>query len=141
MRSEKSTVERSKFSERLLSSLTRLGYKPKVTELTIIFNSLSGEAPITTHGFRKWVIGESLPTQSRLCVLAEWLQITPEWLRYGGAEPPLPELNLKSVEVPRDIHLMLRDYKLLSEDSKKIFDNTLTSILAIQANRPNTIAQ
>lgn len=79
-----------------------------------------------------------MPTQPRLRVLAEWLQVTPEWLRYGGTEPSPPELNFKSVEVPREIHLMLRDYKLLNEDSKQLFDSTLTTILALQGNRHST---
>lgn len=135
MKLEKSSLERSAFSERLLSSFTKLGYKPKITALTRIFNSLSDVAPITTHGFRKWVTSESIPNQTRLCVLAKWLHVTPEWLRYGSAAPALPEINLKNVELPREIHLMLRDYKLLSDESKQLFDLTLKTILALQSNK------
>ncbi len=38
---------------------------------------------MTLHGVRRWLLGESLPKQDKLLVLAEWLRIPPQDLRYG----------------------------------------------------------
>jgi len=71
-----------------------------------------------------------MPTQSRLCVLAKWLEVTPEWLRYGDAL--LAEIDLNSGEVPREIYLMVRDFHMLSDHSQQLFLTTVASMLALQ---------
>jgi transcriptional regulator with XRE-family HTH domain len=40
--------------------------------------------PMTLHGVRRWLLGESLPRQDKLVALAEWLRIPPQELRYGA---------------------------------------------------------
>jgi len=37
------------------------------------------------HAARKWLMGESIPTQEKLRSLAKWLNVTAEWLRFGTA--------------------------------------------------------
>jgi transcriptional regulator with XRE-family HTH domain len=39
---------------------------------------------ITPHTARNWLMGNSLPTQDKLRVLAEWLQVSPDELRFGN---------------------------------------------------------
>lgn len=132
MISKSANTERTQFAERLKQSLADLGYAPSASPLTRIFNSRSNGAPITLHAFRKWLTAESIPTQPRLCVLAAWLQVTPEWLRYGDGIATSPESNFKNVAVPREIFLIVKDYNLLNADAKQIFDATLASMLAVQ---------
>ncbi len=36
-----------------------------------------------THTGRKWLLGEAIPTQEKLIVLAAMLGVQPDWLRYG----------------------------------------------------------
>lgn len=38
---------------------------------------------MTLRGVRRWLLGESLPKQDKLLVLAEWLRTPPQQLRYG----------------------------------------------------------
>lgn len=38
---------------------------------------------MTLHGVRRWLLGESLPKQDKVLVLAEWLRVPPQQLRYG----------------------------------------------------------
>ena len=35
------------------------------------------------HTCRKWLVGEAIPTQEKLVVLALMLDLTSDWLRYG----------------------------------------------------------
>jgi hypothetical protein len=39
---------------------------------------------MTLHGVRRWLLGETLPSQPKLLVLAEWLGVTPQELRFGA---------------------------------------------------------
>ena len=41
---------------------------------------------MTLHGVRRWLRGETLPSQSKLVVLAEWLGVDPQHLRFGHAQ-------------------------------------------------------
>lgn len=128
-----SNTERAQFAERLKQSLANLGYAPRPSRLITIYNARSNDAPISLHALRKWLTAESIPTQPRLCVLASWLKVTPEWLRYGDEIASTSTRDVKSVEVSQEIFLMVKDYKLLSADAKEIFNATLSSMLAIQS--------
>jgi hypothetical protein len=41
------------------------------------------QPPISSHAARKWLIGEAIPTQDRIQVLAVWLNVSPSWLGFG----------------------------------------------------------
>ncbi len=55
------------------------------TAVQLKFNALSGDAPISVYAVRKWIVGEAIPTQERVRVLAAWLGVSPNWLRFGQA--------------------------------------------------------
>jgi len=78
--------QRASFSQRLTSSLEVVGIPPSATILQREYNSRSDQAPITTHAARKSLMGEAIPTQDRIQVLARWLDVSPSWLRFGENE-------------------------------------------------------
>lgn len=59
------------------------GYEAKPSVLEREFNLRYWGKPMTLHGVRRWLLGESLPKQEKLLVLAEWLNIPPQELRFG----------------------------------------------------------
>ena len=59
------------------------GYEPKPAVLEREFNLRYMGKPMTLHGVRRWLLGESLPRQDKVLVLAEWLRVPPQQLRYG----------------------------------------------------------
>lgn len=59
------------------------GYEARPAVLEREFNLRYPGKPMTLHGVRRWLLGESLPKQDKLLVLAEWLRIPPQQLRYG----------------------------------------------------------
>ncbi len=59
------------------------GYAPRPAVLEREFNSRYWGKPMTLHGVRRWLLGETLPSQDKLLVLAEWLAITPQVLLFG----------------------------------------------------------
>ena len=72
------------------------GLSASPTVLARRFNILWSGRPITVYAARKWLCRESIPTQDKLRILAGWLQVTPEWLRFGG------ELNTTISAVIKD---------------------------------------
>ena len=78
--------ERVEFSERLINSLLKSDIPLRVIEIHKIFLNHSSSIQISTHGIRKWLFGESIPTQDKLRVLADILSVDINWLRYGIAE-------------------------------------------------------
>lgn len=81
--------ERRAFSERLQEALRKADYSPdSPTQLAREFNLRSGGSPITVHGARKWLMGETIPTQEKLRILAQWLGVPAEWLRFGDDAGP-----------------------------------------------------
>lgn len=83
----KPSAERTAFSTRLQSALRNANQAPKhPTYLAREFNFRFSGRPVTVHAARKWLVGESIPTQDKLRTLADWLGVTAEWLRFGAAD-------------------------------------------------------
>ena len=59
------------------------GYEPKPAVLEREFNTRYWGKPMTLHGVRRWLRGETLPTHEKLLVLAEWLGVPPQQLNFG----------------------------------------------------------
>lgn len=78
-----SSTETLAFSERLKSALEAAGIRPSPTVIAHEFNLRFWGRSITPHTARNWLMGNSLPTQDKLRVLAEWLQVAPDELRFG----------------------------------------------------------
>ncbi len=72
-----------KFAKRLRAAMKAAGYELKPSVLEREFNLHYMGRPMTLHGVRRWLLGESLPRQDKLEALALWLRIPPQELRYG----------------------------------------------------------
>lgn len=73
------------FAERLRAAVQVAGYAPRPAVLEREFNSRYWGKPMTLHGVRRWLLGETLPSQDKLLVLAEWLAVPPQTLLFGDA--------------------------------------------------------
>lgn len=71
------------FAKRLSQAMEEAGYSPKPSVLEREFNQRFDGKPMTLHGVRRWLLGETLPSQDKLLVLAEWLDVPPHQLRFG----------------------------------------------------------
>ena len=82
-----SSNERESFSVRLQQALKDAHYTPdSPTRLAREFNIRFDGRPITVHAARKWLVGEAIPTQEKLRMIAQWLGVPAEWLRFGGPD-------------------------------------------------------
>jgi transcriptional regulator with XRE-family HTH domain len=71
------------FAERLRLALARKGKKPSPTVLEREFNLRWRGAPVSVNAARNWLLGIAVPTLDKLKVLALWLDVSEEWLRWG----------------------------------------------------------
>ena len=71
------------FADRLRDAMTAAGYEPKPAVLEREFNTRFWGKPMTLHGVRRWLRGETLPTHEKLLVLADWLAVSPQQLNFG----------------------------------------------------------
>lgn len=77
--------EKQEFSQRLRAAMTRAGYPVRPVVLEREFNSRYWGKSVTLQGVRRWLQGEAIPAQDKIQVLAEWLRVEPEVLRFGEA--------------------------------------------------------
>ena len=78
-------IERKAFSDRLKAALANAHQDASPTRLSRNFN-VHSNSNITVHAARKWLVGEAIPTQEKLRMIAQWLGVPADWLRFGGAE-------------------------------------------------------
>lgn len=79
------STERKEFALRLQSALRQARQSPdSPTALARGFNRQFPGRPITVHAARKWLLAEAIPTQDKLRILSQWLQVPAEWLRFGA---------------------------------------------------------
>lgn len=116
-----SNSEREGFSRRLQLALRSAAYSSdSPTQLAREFNIRFDGRAVTVHAARKWLVGESIPTQEKIRVLANWLGVTADWLRFGGPENStgVPVANASPFPAA-DIHL-IADLQRLDEHDKTI---------------------
>lgn len=113
--------ETKAFAERLRRALDAAGIRPSPTVVANAFNQRYWGRSITPHTARNWLLGQSLPTQDKLVVLAEWLQVNPDTLRFGSsssswqlaeADPQLEKLDMADRE-------MINRYLSLAKSERK----------------------
>ena len=75
--------EKAKFAGRLREAMTQGGYALRPVVLEREFNTRYWGRSITLQAARRWLRGEAIPAQDKVQVLAEWLKIEPEVLRFG----------------------------------------------------------
>ncbi|WP_342702387.1 transcriptional regulator [Burkholderia arboris] len=75
--------DKKAFASRLRQALKRSSKKIETaSELATQFNLRSNE-PITPQAAQKWLTGTARPTVDKIKTLADWLDVSPEWLRFG----------------------------------------------------------
>jgi transcriptional regulator with XRE-family HTH domain len=78
-------TEKAEFAQRLSDAMTRAGYPVRPVVLEREFNTRYWGRSVTLQGVRRWLRGEAIPSQDKLQVLADWLGVEPEVLRFGVA--------------------------------------------------------
>lgn len=81
------TNAKQQFAARLKKAMETAGYEAKPAVLEREFNQRYMGSPLTLHGVRRWLMGEVIPTDDKVQVLAGWLNVDFQQLRPGVAPP------------------------------------------------------
>ncbi len=116
---------------RLIEACNKAGL-PEIgpTRLQMEFNARS-EKTVTVHAARKWLMGESIPTQEKLRILAQWLHVPPDWLRYGSGEATSRPTDSSNALPSSDMRLF-SDIRLLTAENKKLIDGIVSLLIKAQ---------
>jgi hypothetical protein len=133
------STETQAFALRLRQALDSCGVRLSPTVVANEFNLRYWGRSITPHTARNWLLGKAIPTQDKLRVLADWLQVGPDELRFGQAAA-LQKVGegLESGEslsmVDRE---MLNRYLSLSLHYRKTVRDVVSAlVLASQSQKP-----
>ena len=77
--------ESQQFADRLRGALDGADVRASPTLVANEFNLRYRGRSITPHTARNWLLGKVMPTQDKLRVLSDWLQVSPDELRFGRA--------------------------------------------------------
>jgi len=129
--------EKQAFSKRLREALKRA--EPAAegpAALAREFNLRYEGTPVTVQAVRKWVIGRALPSQDKIRALALWLDVSPQWLRYGDAEAaPARTLRQESAAYRADPDWVSKKYEALNDAHKKMVAELLVALLRLERKR------
>ncbi len=133
----KSISEREAFSQRLTTALKDA--KVDVSSPTGFareFNRRYAGKAVSIHAVRKWLMGESIPMQDKLRLLAAWLGVSAEWLRFGDAASSAKHLaqSERALYNSPDIEL-LSNINLLTTEHKQVVREVVLTLLRLQRKR------
>jgi transcriptional regulator with XRE-family HTH domain len=118
-------IENEEFAARLRLALKGVGIRPSATVLANEFNLRYWGKSITINTARNWLLGKSIPMQDKLRVLADWLHVSPDELRYGSlaASPKRQDSDAELATLNMQDREMLARYMALPiEDRKTVCD-------------------
>ncbi|MFA7240249.1 MAG: hypothetical protein WC091_09060 [Sulfuricellaceae bacterium] len=130
----KSISEREAFSQRLVKALKDVKIDVgSPTTFAREFNRRYTGKPISIHAARKWLMGESIPMQDKLRLLAAWLGVSAEWLRFGedgGASRYTAQSDRAHYNSP-DIEL-IGNINLLNAEHKQVVREVVLTLLRLE---------
>ena len=127
--------ESQQFAERLRGALESAGVRASPTLVANAFNLRYHGRSITPHTARNWLLGKVMPTQDKLRVLADWLQVSPDELRFGRApgKTYVFEMNAGPVEMGLSDREMVDRYLSLSQEERKTIRDVVTAFVLAKA--------
>jgi transcriptional regulator with XRE-family HTH domain len=118
------------FSERLKNAMSNAGYEARPCVLEKGFNLRYFGHPVSFQAVSSWLKGESIPTQDKLQVLAEWFGVEAHFLRFG--RDPLQ----KGGEIQRRVisgteRQMMEIYNELPPEHRKVANAVILALAAM----------
>ena len=135
-------IEAQAFADRLRLALKGIGMRPSPALVVNEFNLRYWGKSITANTARNWLLGKSIPMQDKLRVLADWLQVSPDELRYGSiaatfrAQDSDADLDLSTLTM-QDRGMLTR-YLVLSQEDRKTVCDVVVALNVAAATKPRS---
>jgi len=123
MSSKLARPEAKKFSERFRKALLEAGVPQSPTVIAHEFNLRYWGRSVSLYAVRNWMLGYSMPTQDKLRALAQWLDLSPNELRFGPEPVTLQvvrEAHPTDADMTAADRAMVARYMQLTEHQRKL---------------------
>lgn len=133
-----STSETEAFAQRLKLALEGSSVRASPTVVANEFNLRYWGRSITPHTARNWLLGKSIPTQDKLRVLADWLQVSPDELRFGrlGGAVEATQATADAASLSMADREMVSRYLGLDMNDRKTVREVVTALFLAASNKP-----
>ena len=124
------STETEAFAHRLKQALDASAVRSSPTVVANEFNLRHWGRSITPHTARNWLLGKAIPTQDKLRVLADWLQVSPDELRFGrsGGAVMAAEASTDLASLSMADREMLSRYLGLDVNDRKTVREVVTAL-------------
>jgi len=134
------TDEKQGFSRRFKDAIRKIRVKAdSPTQIAREFNLRYHGDPVTVPAIRKWLAGKALPSQDKIRALASWLEVTPQWLRFGEAErkeePGGAAAKQDLALYAMDPAWVTKKFELLDEPHKKMVLEMVRALLRLEGKQ------
>lgn len=127
--------EKGDFSRRLKEALRRARMDAGPTRFAREFNLRHHGEPVTAQTARKWLQARALPTQDKVRTLAQWLEVSPHWLRYGEAERVHPGAKQDPASYAVDSAWLGKKFDLLSDPHRRMVLEITRALLRLEGKQ------
>ena len=106
------------------------------TRIAREFNLRFDGDPVTAQAVRKWLDGRALPSQDKVRALASWLEVSPQWLRFGDERKDGHTLaRQETASYSVDPAWVAKKFELLSEAHKKMVLEMVRALLRLEGKQ------
>jgi hypothetical protein len=129
--------EKQSFSRRLRDALKRSESGARgPAAIAREFNLRYDGTPVTVQAVHKWITGKALPSQDKLRALSLWLEVSPQWLRFGDADASAGRTARQETAGYRvDPAWLSRKYDALSDTHKRMIVELVIALLRLESKR------
>lgn len=117
-----SQQEKNLFSKRLKEALQNAKHPISPTYLSKEFNHRYDGQPISVQSANNWLLGKAIPNQDKLAILAIWLNVSNQWLRFGDETAQLDSSLSDQDSIDLDFFLKFR---ALKSQQKELIKNLI----------------
>lgn len=132
--------EKKGFSKRLIEAFrkAKIGIRSP-TRIAQEFNLRHPGSQVTTQAVRKWLEAKALPSQDKIRTLSLWLNVSPQWLRFGETDMDNNRRNQAIQQELRaykpDQQLLLEKFRNLNEHHRKLVLEIIQSLLKAEGKK------
>lgn len=122
------TLEKAEFAKRLKMAISE--FDEALLSPTVLareFNRRSRHSSIGMTTAHKWLSGDAIPAQEKLLLLASWLRVPVQWLRFGEGEVQ-PALSARA---QRRLDKLVSDFSTLTERDKVLVERLIAEMLRV----------
>lgn len=119
--------EKAAFSQRLNDAIRNAGQSAaSPTRLALDFNLRYHGKPVTAQAVRKWLSAGAIPSHDKIVTLADWFDVSPEWLHYGTTTQQMVAKEVATYQAhdPK----VWRDYYDLDESDRLVVKTLIKAL-------------